>query len=198
MTRQLPDETKKSLGLASCQNSQMSEPINFTKWGRALILGLLAIGGGYVAHLSSGGLLPNWPWFFVFWGIGSCAAAFWLAKPASALLIVCLLTAEQLLVHLAISAMAGHLAAAEHHHDETLMKLLHFAVAIFMGWWLAVGEKYFWNLVNLVTDFLLRNLPHLRVLTPRSPATQATDFSEVNQLPRWLLTRQLPARAPPS
>jgi hypothetical protein len=78
------------------------------RWSRALVLSAVAFVGGTVGHLSAGGLLPGHRGLLVVFVLLTALSARHLGRPASTLRVVVLTAAGQTLVHLALTAMAGH------------------------------------------------------------------------------------------
>lgn len=78
------------------------------RWTRALLLAVVAMGSGVVAHLSAGGLMPG-PAALVVLFTGCLAfAASCLGRPASTLRVVLLTVGGQTLVHGTLTALSGH------------------------------------------------------------------------------------------
>jgi hypothetical protein len=153
---------------ASATGEQVSEPRPgpFLVWTRAALLGAIALLSGTAAHVSAGGLLPSSIAMVGLLVIATLAATRCVLHRASALRLVALVLAGQTLIHLMLSALAGHhedlgvagsssgsLAHLVHHLSEQdpLMVLAHLVAAAVLGGWLAVGESALWTALVLVT-----------------------------------------------
>lgn len=77
-------------------------------WGRALLVAVVAMLVGGVAHVEAGGLLPGPVVLSLLVLTGTLAVAPLLRRPASALRVVLLLVAGQGVVHTALAVTAGH------------------------------------------------------------------------------------------
>lgn len=77
-------------------------------WVRAVVLSLLALTAGAFAHVQAAGLLPGPGVLVVLAGVGTLAAAPFLRRQGSTPRLVLLLVGGQSLVHVALSATAGH------------------------------------------------------------------------------------------
>jgi hypothetical protein len=78
------------------------------RWTRATVLSLVALTAGSVAHLSADGLMPG-PWSLgALLLLGTVASAPLLAEQLSTKRVVVLVMTGQTVVHLALTAMAGH------------------------------------------------------------------------------------------
>lgn len=77
-------------------------------WGRALLVAVVAMLVGGVAHVEAGGLLPGPIVLSLLVLTGTLAVAPLLRRPASALRVVLLLVAGQGVVHTALAVTAGH------------------------------------------------------------------------------------------
>jgi hypothetical protein len=78
------------------------------RWSRALLLGVVAMGSGVLAHVSAGGLMPGSTALLVLLGLCVTTAASLLGRPASTLRVVVLLMSGQTVIHGALTAMSGH------------------------------------------------------------------------------------------
>ena len=144
------------------------------RWLRALLVTVVAVALGVAAHSLAGGLLPG-PAVLVVLGCGVLVvAAACLGTPASYGVLVALVGGGQLLVHLVLTASAGHgdqglphVAAPtatgatatphwiEHLREDLtglhlLMALAHLAAAAGVAAWLLLGENALWTLVALL------------------------------------------------
>ncbi|MGD9961819.1 hypothetical protein [Nocardioides sp.] len=84
------------------------------RWSRAALVAALILGGGLVAHVSAGGLLPDIG-ILVLLGSATllgCAALF--GRPITTRATVALLALGQAGFHLAMTALAGHAGAGSH------------------------------------------------------------------------------------
>jgi hypothetical protein len=78
------------------------------RWLRAAVLGVVVIAAGTVGHVAADGLLPGWPALALL-GLGTVlVAAGQLGRPASTARVVTLLVLGQTVVHLLLTAAAGH------------------------------------------------------------------------------------------
>ncbi|MFC6286838.1 hypothetical protein ACFP3Q_11555 [Nocardioides sp. GCM10027113] len=77
-------------------------------WSRAVLVALVALVTGAVGHVSAEGLLPSFPALLGLLAAGAILAAPALTRPATTRRLVLLLMGGQALVHLALSAAAGH------------------------------------------------------------------------------------------
>jgi uncharacterized membrane protein HdeD (DUF308 family) len=78
------------------------------RWFRAVVVAVVSVAGGVVGHVSAGGLLPE-PKAMVCLGLVSVIAAVaMLGRPASTTRVVALLVVGQTLIHLVLTASAGH------------------------------------------------------------------------------------------
>ncbi|MAS55748.1 MAG: hypothetical protein CMJ44_14195 [Pimelobacter sp.] len=144
------------------------------RWLRALLVTLVATTLGVAAHSLAGGLLPG-PAVLVVLGCALLVvAAACLGTPASYGMLVALVGGGQLLVHLVLTASAGHGdpvaghgapltatgASAAPHWVEHLradltgphlaMAIAHLAAAAGVAAWLLRGERALWTLVALL------------------------------------------------
>ena len=78
------------------------------RWARALLLAVVALAAGAVAHATAGGLMPGPGVMLILLLIGTMAAAALLGRPASTRKVVLLVMSGQASVHLALTALAGH------------------------------------------------------------------------------------------
>lgn len=77
-------------------------------WGRAAVLTACTFLVGALGHVTAGGLLPGATVLVPLLAVGTAVAATFLARPASARLLVALVVGGQTLVHGALSLTAGH------------------------------------------------------------------------------------------
>jgi hypothetical protein len=77
-------------------------------WARAVLLASVTVFLGAVGHVTADGLLPGPVAMVILYAVAVVAAAALLARPASATRLVLLLVGGQTLVHLVLSAAAGH------------------------------------------------------------------------------------------
>jgi hypothetical protein len=78
------------------------------RWARALLLAVVVLTAGSVAHASAHGLMPG-PWAMAtLLVLGTTAAAPLLTGPASTMRVVLLVVGGQTVVHAALTALAGH------------------------------------------------------------------------------------------
>lgn len=77
-------------------------------WARAILLASVTVFLGAAGHVTADGLLPGPVALTVLYGVAVVAAAAFLARPATAARLVVLLVGGQTLVHLVLSAAAGH------------------------------------------------------------------------------------------
>ncbi|RYE78078.1 MAG: hypothetical protein EOO74_05870 [Myxococcales bacterium] len=140
---------------------------------RALVLAGVITATGSVAHTSAGGLLPGAGWLGYLFVTTLAVAALALREEAPTWRLVALMCGGQALVHLFLSATAGHRhipGQPDHHNllDLTAhgpMMLAHLAAAAVVGLWLAAGERAVWDLIAVALGVLLR-LP-AAILPPR-------------------------------
>ena len=78
------------------------------RFGRASLLSAVCVVVGTVAHLSAGGLLPGPVGMVALVVVGALAVAPLLGRQLSKLQVVALLMGGQTVVHLALTALAGH------------------------------------------------------------------------------------------
>jgi len=77
-------------------------------WARAVLLASVAVFLGAAGHVTADGLLPGPAALVVLYVVAVVGAAAFLARPASPLRLVALLVGGQTVVHLVLSAAAGH------------------------------------------------------------------------------------------
>jgi len=77
-------------------------------WARAVLLASVAVFLGAAGHVTADGLLPGPAALVVLYVVAVVGAAAFLARPASPLRLVALLVCGQTVVHLVLSAAAGH------------------------------------------------------------------------------------------
>ncbi|SEB45622.1 hypothetical protein SAMN04489844_0140 [Nocardioides exalbidus] len=146
---------------------------------RALLLAAVVVAAGSLAHLTAAGRMPDWPGLVALYAVVAAACALALGREASAPRLVALTVGGQLVVHGALSGMAGHdpgqmsqaMAHGPHggmvHPGSTsflpewlshgvedmlahpFMAVLHVLAATTVGLWLAVGERALFSLVRL-------------------------------------------------
>ncbi len=78
------------------------------RWARALLLALVALSSGVVAHLSADGRLPGPAVLGVLFLVCVAGAAAFLGRPASTLRVVVLTVLGQTVVHGFLTALSGH------------------------------------------------------------------------------------------
>lgn len=78
------------------------------RWSRAVLLCVVGLGSGLVAHVSAGGLLPGPTAFVVLFVIGTLGCATFLGRPASTGRVIALVVAGQTVVHGTLTALSGH------------------------------------------------------------------------------------------
>lgn len=157
----------------------------FARWARAGVLAAVVVLVGSLAHASAGGLLPGAASMLALLAAVAAGCALLLGRVASAPLLVTLTVAGQLVVHGALSAMAGHQPPASHgamsdlHHaadapaapgwavhalqdlvERPGMAAAHLAASALVGLWLALGERALWSLVALARCGARRALRH--------------------------------------
>lgn len=162
-------------------------------WSRALVLGLVAVGLGTAGHVSADGLLPGAGALATLIVVMVALSALLLLRPASGVRLALTLAGGQALVHVVLSASAGHsgVATMPHHtshphmtadgtqssgvlmgeiiaHVTTHapMMLAHVAAAALVGLWLARGESALWTLIALASRRILVSPPALAVVDP--------------------------------
>lgn len=135
---------------------------------RALVLAGVITGTGTVAHTSAGGLLPGPGWLAYLFLTTLAVSALALREEAPTWRLVSLLVIGQSLVHLFLSATAGHRHIAGQPDEHGLgafladqlahgpMMLAHLAAAAVVGLWLAAGERAVWDLLTLALATILR------------------------------------------
>ncbi|WP_244928858.1 hypothetical protein [Nocardioides sp. W7] len=77
-------------------------------WARAVLLASVAVFLGAAGHVTADGLLPGPGALLVLYVVAVVGAAAFLARPATPLRLVTLLVGGQTLVHVVLSAAAGH------------------------------------------------------------------------------------------
>ncbi|NYG55623.1 hypothetical protein [Nocardioides perillae] len=82
------------------------------RWGRGALLAAVAVGAGVLGHAGADGLLPGAPTLLLLYAAATAACTALLRHPASRRRVVALLLGGQGLVHLALTATAGHGAPA--------------------------------------------------------------------------------------
>lgn len=154
-------------------------------WSRALILGVLATGLGTAGHVGADGMLPGIGTMVTLVAVMVALSALLLLRPASGVRLALSLAAGQSVVHVVLTAAAGHADGAPmsgmpgmsggHEHTQSAatsmsalsdhlvghapMMTSHVAVAALLGLWLARGEDALWTLIALAARRL--------VVTPR-------------------------------
>ena len=78
------------------------------RWTRALLLAVVAMGSGVVAHVSADGRLPGPAVLGVLFLVCVAGAAAFLGRPASTLRVVVLTVTGQTVVHGFLTALSGH------------------------------------------------------------------------------------------
>jgi hypothetical protein len=78
------------------------------RWTRALLLAVVAMGSGVVAHASAGGLMPGPTALVALFAVCLALAGAFLGRPASTLRVVLLTVGGQTLVHGTLTALSGH------------------------------------------------------------------------------------------
>jgi hypothetical protein len=78
------------------------------RWTRALLLAVVAMGSGVIAHLTADGRLPGSAVLGLLFLICVAAAAALLGRPASTLRVVVMTVAGQTFVHGFLTALSGH------------------------------------------------------------------------------------------
>jgi len=78
------------------------------RWMRALLVALVALGGGVVAHAGAHGHLPGRAALVTLLALCSIGAAAFLGRPASTRRVVLLLMGGQTFIHAGLTALAGH------------------------------------------------------------------------------------------
>lgn len=157
-------------------------PVDTTAGGglrvlRAVLLALVVLATGTVAHAGAGGLLPGAPDVVALLLLVAAAAWPLLGREASARRLITATVVGQTLVHVALSALAGHAAvvpvgshAAHATHAEPswfahglgelvhqpAMALLHLLAAAAVGAWLRLGERALFALLRLGVASLRR------------------------------------------
>ncbi len=187
-------------------------------WPRALVLSVVAVLAGVLAHVAAHGLLPGPLVLAGLLVVGTAAGVPLLRAPASTGRVVLLLVVGQALVHAVLTAVAGHHDGTElptmpapqgpalwlAHLAEDLdgphavMAAGHALAAGVVGLWLARGEAAAWTLVRLAGGTVLR-----RARSPRLPAVLLPPRvvpvpHPVPPLPPRVLARSLPRRGPPT
>lgn len=82
------------------------------RWGRGALLAAVAVGAGVLGHAGADGLLPGAPTLLLLYAAATAACTSLLRHPASRRRVVALLLGGQGVVHLALTATAGHGAPA--------------------------------------------------------------------------------------
>lgn len=78
------------------------------RWGRGALLAAVVLGAGVLGHAGADGLLPGALPLLLLYAATTAACAGLLSRPASRRRVVALLVGGQALVHLVLSAAAGH------------------------------------------------------------------------------------------
>ena len=164
-------------------------------WSRALVLGGLATGLGAIGHVTAGGALPGAATLTTLTVVMVALSAPLLLRPATAARLALSLAGGQLIVHVVLTAAAGHggttsmagMSAgtmAGHAHaqpsgvpvDAVLahlgghapMMAAHVAAAALLGLWLSSGEHALWTLIALAVRRLVAPRPALAVVDART------------------------------
>lgn len=137
---------------------------------RALVLAVVAMVIGFVAHVGADGAVPGPAALAGLLAASTAGAAPFLGRQASTARVIGLLVFWQATLHAALTALAGHrepvgepasgigVATApgwmEHlladlSVPHLLMAVTHALAAAAVGWWLASGERALWTLVAL-------------------------------------------------
>lgn len=150
-------------------------------WSRALILGVMATGLGAVGHVGADGMLPGLGTLATLLVVMVALSALLLLRPASGLLLALSLSAGQAVVHVVLTAAAGHVgdstmtgmsgttgghehmqasgvsmsALSAHVVGHAPMMAAHITVAALVGLWLARGESALWTLIALAARRLV-------------------------------------------
>lgn len=90
----------------------LAVPDRLLVWGRAGVLGTVALGTGVVSHVAGGGRLPGFPGLVLLLAVSVLVAARFLMTRASTSRLVLLVVAGQTLTHAALSGLAGHRGAS--------------------------------------------------------------------------------------
>lgn len=162
-------------------------------WSRALIVGLLTTGLGAAGHVAADGLLPGVGTLTTLVVVMVAASALVLLRPASGARLTMTLAVGQAVVHLVLTAAAGHRGSATmpdhsshlqmatdggqssgvlvgqlltHVTAHAPMMLAHMAAAALVGLWLARGESALWTLIALASRRIVAALPALAVVDP--------------------------------
>lgn len=85
-----------------------AHPTQLLLWGRAAVVGTVALLTGVVSHVAGGGFLPGPVAMTLLLFASVAASAAFLVRPASGLRLVLLLAAGQTVVHGILSATSGH------------------------------------------------------------------------------------------
>lgn len=86
------------------------------RWARAAVLAFVALFTGAVAHATANGLLPSLTGLVFLYAVTVVVAAVLLGRPATMTRIVTLTVAGQALIHVALTATAGHAGDAGAAH----------------------------------------------------------------------------------
>ncbi len=190
------------------------------RWGRALVLGAMMMLTGSVAHATAGGLLPTAPTLAALLAVCVLVSAAFLGRSASLPVLVGLLALGQTVIHLALSALAGHVgepagpvawdrvgpnleALAAETISHAPMMMAHLVAATGVALWLAVGERALWAVLWSLAVIVLRPvLAALCALGARmlpAPVTVLPVLDRTAALPRRLavLARSVVRRGPP-
>lgn len=85
-----------------------ARPTQLLLWGRAVVVGTVALATGVVAHVAGGGFLPGALVMVFLLGACVAASAAFLLRPASGLRLTALVVVGQSVAHGVLSATAGH------------------------------------------------------------------------------------------
>lgn len=86
------------------------------RWSRAAVLAFVALFTGAVAHATANGLLPSLTGLVFLYAVTVVVAAVLLGRPATMARIVTLTVAGQAVIHVALTATAGHAGDATGAH----------------------------------------------------------------------------------
>jgi hypothetical protein len=86
------------------------------RWARAAVLAFVVLFTGAVAHTTANGLLPSLTGLVFLYAVTVVAAAVLLGRPATMTRIVTLTVAGQAVIHVALTATAGHVGDAGAAH----------------------------------------------------------------------------------
>lgn len=176
---------------------------------RCATLGLIEFTTGAFAHLTGSGLLPSTPVLGGLLLVCMVSSVRLMRRHARWSELVAALVAGQFVVHLTLTATAGHAGEAppglgsselvDHVGEQLPTMLAHLCGAALVGSWLAWGERAFWTFVVLLSSALVSPLNRLAlpILGRRTTSVALGGAPEPHDTTR-ILARAVLRRGPPA